>query len=85
MLYDHRKVFIGCGVVSARTEPAIRMLDLVMEATSAVRISSGGDHRLECHYIYYSHFVCPCGTSLSRAVNLHLSGSESTQRVIRVH
>ena len=25
--------------------------------------------------------VCPCGTNLSRAVNLHLSKSDSTQRV----
>ena len=26
-----------------------------------------------------------CGTSLSRAVNLHLSGSESNQRPIKEH
>ena len=30
-----------------------------------------------------SHFVCPSGTSLSRAVNLHLSRSESNLRAIR--
>ena len=46
-------------MVSALTQPAIRVLDLVtvaIEATSAVRDSSRGAHRSECHFIYCSRF-----------------------------
>ena len=40
-----------CDVVSALTQPAIRRLDLVTEATNTVRDICRGAHRLECLFI----------------------------------
>ena len=42
-------------LVSAVTQPAIKMLDLAMEATNTVRDICRGAHRLECLFISSTH------------------------------